>query len=244
MPTERQIAASRANGAKSRGPKTEEGRRKVAFNAIRHGLTARDVVIANESKENFQELLATYLAELEPVGEIEYGFVEQMVAAKWRIRRAWSIEAAIYDLEIDRQAPGVEEEFETITHASRAALAYMEIGKSSGALANLSRHEARLERSYERALNNLRKTQQLRRAEPQPIVEPEPAPATESAPEPESATPAAATETEVPAALERIAKRTQAPRPEARLAHAAAPADRWQEVKTALPAAALRRTAS
>ena len=50
--------ASRRNGARSRGPKTPEGKAQSARNALKHGLRAqRFVVVGNEKAAEFASSL-------------------------------------------------------------------------------------------------------------------------------------------------------------------------------------------
>jgi hypothetical protein len=69
-----------------------------------------------------------------------------MVAANWRMRRAWAIENRLMAKAIRNQAPGDE--------VSRIAAAFAELA-ASPELNLLHRYEARLHRIYQRALNNL-----------------------------------------------------------------------------------------
>jgi hypothetical protein len=45
MTSERKSAASRANGAKSRGPKTAETKLKSSQNSLRHGFASRKTIL-------------------------------------------------------------------------------------------------------------------------------------------------------------------------------------------------------
>ena len=50
MSTDRRIRASRANGALSRGPKTEAGKQRCRLNAVKTGAFAKSIVLKNESR--------------------------------------------------------------------------------------------------------------------------------------------------------------------------------------------------
>jgi hypothetical protein len=103
MRTPAQQAASRANGARSRGPTTPEGKRRSPKNALRHGLLARATVLQNESRAGFDEMLDEHIRRLSPRDGVEECAIEEMCSAAWRLRRLWSIERKALDLEIAAQ---------------------------------------------------------------------------------------------------------------------------------------------
>src|SRR5713101_7533105 len=80
---------ARANGAKSRGPTTAEGKEKSSRNAIRHGLTAGNgnILLDCEDPDQFDEVLNKLLGIHQPATPAETDLVEEMVAARWRTRR-------------------------------------------------------------------------------------------------------------------------------------------------------------
>jgi hypothetical protein len=90
-------AASRRNGAKSRGPKTPEGKARSAQNALKHGLRAqRCVVLPSEDAVEFEALEAALLEELAPEGALQSVLAQRVVAAAWRLGRAERLEAQLF----------------------------------------------------------------------------------------------------------------------------------------------------
>ena len=166
-----QRAAARANGAKSHGPVTPEGKAKSALNAITHGLTASAIVLTTESKEKYETLLASYLERCDPDGPIENDLVEEMVAAKWLQRRALSMITALLDVTMDRMEKEISE-FEHIDNAARTALAFAKQADESGTLALLNRYATRHARDYHRALKQLREIQSERGDQNDPPASP------------------------------------------------------------------------
>src|ERR1039457_5263984 len=139
MSSIRRIESSRANGARSHGPVTESGKLTSSENARRHGLLADIVLLKDEAADGFAEVMTDHLARFQPADSVEFGFIEEMVATWWRLRRAWSIETQLLNECIDPKnlADG----------ASRLAAAFKNPDDSRG-LALLHRYETRLHNMY------------------------------------------------------------------------------------------------
>jgi hypothetical protein len=90
--------ASRKNGAKSRGPKTEEGRTRSAQNALKHGMRAEKyVLLPDEDAAEFAALEVTMVEELAPVGALQCVLARRVAVATWRLARADRIEAELFE---------------------------------------------------------------------------------------------------------------------------------------------------
>jgi hypothetical protein len=90
-------AASRRNGAKSRGPKTPEGKERSSQNALKHGLRARKFALVDgESAQEFEALEAALLSELAPEGALPSVLAARIARAAWRLERAERIEAELF----------------------------------------------------------------------------------------------------------------------------------------------------
>jgi hypothetical protein len=88
---------SRKNGAKSRGPKTLEGKARSAQNALKHGLRAQKyVVLPEEDAAEFAGLEAAMIEELAPVGALQTVLARRVAIAAWRLARADRIEVELF----------------------------------------------------------------------------------------------------------------------------------------------------
>lgn len=91
--TPAQIAASRANGRRSRGPKTASGKRRSRLNALKHGLRSATIhSLPKEEAIGAQTLMDAIHERLLPADDAERELAEAIVAALWRLRRARQIE--------------------------------------------------------------------------------------------------------------------------------------------------------
>ena len=158
----RRINSSRANGARSRGPITPEGKQRSSANALRHGLLAKCLVMENESIECFDELVTQHQERFAPADGVEFAMIEEMVAANWRMRRAWALETRIFENHAKAQPPGDE--------IDRMAAIFTDPATNPG-LGLMHRYETRLHCIYQRALHNFLLLRLAIPNEPIPISE-------------------------------------------------------------------------
>ena len=166
MRTKAQIEASRRNGAKSHGPITPEGKQRSSQNALKHGLSARTVVLCTESFALFEQLEQDYIDSFEPCTIRELHLVQHMAVAEWRMRRAWAVETAITDkcladhkAQDDRENGDCDNDFRLGVNQTR-------IDKD---LANVQRSETRFERTQARAFAQFERLRKLRPPDAEPI---------------------------------------------------------------------------
>lgn len=155
MASRAQIAANRRNAAKSTGPKTAEGKGVASRNALRHGLTAREVIIFGEGFADYARFHAELRSALAPEDAIEETLTERVVLCAWRLRRMSRIEAAILK--------------DAESHVGTAAAHGTELGvgfrRAALELAILSRYESTLDRALRQAEMQLERRQARRRGE-------------------------------------------------------------------------------
>src|SRR5579871_1743660 len=95
MATEAQINANQKNAQASTGPRTEEGKAKSSHNAMRHGLTAKAVLLPGEDVQEYEDLAEGMFLGLDPRDVPQRALCQELVDLQWRINRIPVIEARI-----------------------------------------------------------------------------------------------------------------------------------------------------
>ena len=166
----RRIAASRANGRLSHGPKTEAGKRRSSANNHKHGLANnRFILLPTESEAGFLDLRADFIADYHPRDAREQMLIDDLVISIWLLDRANTHCKHLIDAEIDRQDPA-------LSPLDRATMAFSNLCLTS--LAAAHRYEVKFQRRFNRALDrflSLRESRALQNtnlpSEPNPISE-------------------------------------------------------------------------
>ena len=78
--------------------RTEEGKRRSAQNAVRHGLTAETIIPTIEDAEDYQSFEEAVAASFEPENAVERELILRLASVLWRLRRATTIETGLLQM--------------------------------------------------------------------------------------------------------------------------------------------------
>jgi hypothetical protein len=95
MLTPKQAAANAANAQLSTGPITPEGKARSSRNALKHGLTAGEVVVEPGREQEFHDYRDALLQDLGPQGATEMDIFNRLVHAGWTLQRIREIESGM-----------------------------------------------------------------------------------------------------------------------------------------------------
>ena len=185
----KQLAANRANAARSTGPRTPEGKARSARNAIKHGFTASSfTVIRIEDLQEIARLKEDLVSVYQPVNAQEMFALERMALAQQSILRAARLEAGLFTAALNRTIPSerayldldkeISEDIDvTVQQHRNFALAegFRENVHNTQNWTLFLRYQAQAERLDRRALEDFERLERLRPQLPnEPILESQP----------------------------------------------------------------------
>ena len=157
--SEARKAAARANGAKSRGPVTIEGKAISSRNATRHGMTIQALVLPAESREAAAEVLADLTAALKPKGPVEHRAVEMLALYEWQTLRGQSILQGLFLAATQKLDPDT-----TNPHIQTAEM-FRHAATDDAAFKLLLRYTGEIRRSYTAKFREIDSLQARRKAD-------------------------------------------------------------------------------
>lgn len=82
-------------GVKSTGPKTEAGKLRAAVNAVKHGLTGKNLLLPGENAQEYESMLDGIFTSMAPKNDAEAEFVALVADDLWKLGRLARIEKGL-----------------------------------------------------------------------------------------------------------------------------------------------------
>ncbi|MCK5175941.1 MAG: hypothetical protein KAR47_21280 [Planctomycetes bacterium] len=165
MATQEQIDANRKNAQRSTGPRTPEGKATAAQNSLKHGLLARQALIATEDPAEFDLHRDQWLAELDPKGPTESLLVSRIITLSWRLKRSERVQTQALNALTAKMLNPYGDITQTLTAAANrpdgqdpdlpVASALIKDFATEKVLDRLLMYERRIEHSLHKALRDL-----------------------------------------------------------------------------------------
>jgi len=160
--SQKQLEANREN-AKLGGVKTEEGKAISRYNAIKHGLLTKMVLLPSEDENALIEINKQLRSDLKPASELENILVDRIVANTWRLGRVMKIEKEMMEKDCEYENWNGQIQKRSIGEALSYDFA------NHDTYGKLIRYETSIERGIYKALHELQRIQATRSGE-RPIL--------------------------------------------------------------------------
>lgn len=147
------------------GPKTNEGKSVSKYNAIKHGLLSKEVLLEGDDAKAFADFGNSICEELNPVGPFEEALVDRIISSYWRLRRAVYVEKHTMDWY------GEDKETFVLVQETEEQIKRNNVKNTlaNDCIDNILRYETTIERSLFRALHELERIQARRNGKDTPI---------------------------------------------------------------------------
>jgi hypothetical protein len=172
--SEKQLAANRANAAKSTGPRTATGRARSAQNALKHGFAAQSYcLIRGENPESLANLRADLVHTYCPVNHAELLAVERIAFAQWSIERCYQLEAGMFTSFFNKSLsengadflhPQITDDYDPAPSQNMAFVLADGLHRQSKhkSFSLFLRYKSQVERDYRRAVEEWERVRKLR----------------------------------------------------------------------------------
>jgi len=166
LTSQKRIDANRRNALRSTGPKSLQGKARVARNAVKHGLCATHVCLPEECKATFETHQREIEEELHPRTTFQRILCSQIVNLSWQLRKLPEAQAKLFSLERvkamrdDHEDPGTDEE-PTIPPCEVLARRFSD-EPASNAFVLLERYERGMSNRLTRLLNQYERLKKVR----------------------------------------------------------------------------------
>ena len=87
MTTSAQIRRNRQNAKHSTGPWTIEGKNRSKYNAVKHGCTAKLVLLPEEKRAEFNKRTKGIFEHFKPQTQYEVDLAQDAVYCSWQLKR-------------------------------------------------------------------------------------------------------------------------------------------------------------
>jgi len=187
--SEKQLAANRANAARSTGPRSPEGKARAAQNSRKHGFTPSTfAVVRLEDLHDIAHLKDDLLAVYKPINSQELFAVERIALAQQALLRAARLESGLFITCLNETLDSAGQPMVLMSpelagdgdiEITRAQNRNFLLGEGFHRMTSKSnswslflRYQAQSERHYRRAVEELERLQRLRsKPSNEPILE-------------------------------------------------------------------------